>query len=823
MSNLLITAEMSMKHIFLFGLVVLSSLGIHAQSQRAFLEAADKSLANKEYYSAMHYYGEALAFDSTRLDVAYNYAESARMFNAFTKAAKFYQQVIDKDSDNKYPDAPLNLGHVHMAMGHYQKAKDMYNLYLSEQAGVDAFNEALAKKQIADADWAILMSEKEDAGVIVMNFGEAVNTPYSEFGALQLEDQLLFSSMQYLPENTKQYSKKYISKILSYKDPLAPEEYGIGFNRESISTAHITFNINKSRIYYTHCEYINGNDLRCQIYSRAVLGDGRLGDEIKLPSPINLDGITSTQPSVGFDKTAGEEILYFVSDRTGGKGKLDIYKVPLLGIDKYGEISNLSEINTADDDITPFFHNNSQTLYFSSEGYTSMGGFDIYATELEGAKFKKPENIGSPYNSSYDDVYYTLNDDGSQALFSSNRLGSQFIESESEACCYDIYKAEVEDVDIDLNVFTFDKTSRDSLEGVTVKIFDAETGELLGEITNDIGSDHLFKLQRNKNYMVVSSKRGFATDTMSVNTFRVPNKQAIIKKVYLERETYQLDVFTFDKITELPLPGTTVKLINLTDNTEQVITLTNNVGNDFTFDIIPGHRYRLEANRENYYGATDEFTATGENNSGIITKKLYLTRRDLNIYLPLAVYFDNDLPEARTRGLSTRLTYTETFDKYIIRKFDFVERYATNMNGAEKALAEKRMAEFFDQDVRAGYDRMNNFLGFLLGELRAGKSFDISIKGYASPRADERYNLALSQRRVVSVQNELRAFAQGGLVQFINNGQLRITELAYGESLAPDNVSDALYDRRNSVYSPEASRERRVEIVEIKSSSGLRE
>lgn len=97
----------------------------------------------------------------------------------------------------------------------------------------------------------------------------------------------------------------------------------------------------------------------------------------------------------------------------------------------------------------------------------------------------------------------------------------------------------------------------------------------------------------------------------------------------------------------------------------------------------------------------------------------------------------------------------------------------------------------------------------------------MSIRGFASPRADTKYNLALSQRRVVCIQNELNDYKNGALKEYIANGQLKITELSYGESLAPDNVSDALFDRQNSIFSPEASRERRGEILEIKQGSIL--
>ena len=202
----------------------------------------------------------------------------------------------------------------------------------------------------------------------------------------------------------------------------------------------------------------------------------------------------------------------------------------------------------------------------------------------------------------------------------------------------------------------------------------------------------------------------------------------------------------------------------------------------------------------------------------------------------MALYFDNDIPdrrsgvlasgakngsnaEARTDKLTTELKYSDTFDDYVVRKDEFKSRFSRGLKADEKSLAEQRVDDFFETDLKGGYDRFTRFLDYINGQLQDGYSFDVSIRGFASPRADTRYNLALSQRRVVSVQNELRDYQNGTLLQYIENGQLKITELSYGESLAPDNVIDLLYDRRNSIYSPDASKERRAEIVEIKQGS----
>ena len=123
-------------------------------------------------------------------------------------------------------------------------------------------------------------------------------------------------------------------------------------------------------------------------------------------------------------------------------------------MDKYGAVMNLGSVNTADNDITPSFHNASQVLYFSSEGYLSLGGYDVYRSNLDDGVFGKPEHLGYPMNSSYDDVYYSLSDDTNTAHFSSNRMGSLYLEESEEACCahcFDIYMVDIGDIELNLN------------------------------------------------------------------------------------------------------------------------------------------------------------------------------------------------------------------------------------------------------------------------------------------------------------------------------------------------------------------------------------
>ena len=108
------------------------------------------------------------------------------------------------------------------------------------------------------------------------------------------------------------------------------------------------------------------------------------------------------------------------------------------------------------------------------------------------------------------------------------------------------------------------------------------------------------------------------------------------------------------------------------------------------------------------------------------------------------------------------------------------------------------------------------FSNILLKRLNDGDQVEIFLKGYTSPRAKTDYNLFLSKRRISCVRNHFKTHADGIFKQFLKSGQLIISEKPFGETTASQKISDDLNDQRNSIYSVEASIERRVEIVEIK-------
>ncbi|MBK9253965.1 MAG: hypothetical protein IPM42_00605 [Saprospiraceae bacterium] len=797
--------------VILLGTLVLGPL--NAQTKRAYIEAAEKAYAEKNYYGALTYFNNVFEFDEKDPQIVFKAAESARQFNAYARAAEKYQFLLDTLKDTGYPMATYWLAEMNQRMGKYDDADLYYNLYLSEYSDIDSFYTAKAGKELASITYAKQLLESSKKTISIDKLTDDVNTNSSEVGAHSYKDKLYFTSMRYKESLSKSIAPREISKLLkkSKENPAVLIDNDI--NKRDLLVANSAINHNGTKFYYTVCEYLNGSDIRCDIYSANILSDSILDVEEKLNAPINLPGTTSTHPNIVLDKISGKEILYFVSDRQGGAGKLDIWYSVLD--EKYGfsEPINIKEVNTSYDEITPFFHSESNVLFFSTDGREGMGGFDIYKTIKGKDSFTQLMNVGSPLNSSYNDIYYFLEPNSEIAYFSSNREGAYFLDSYFESCCYDIYKADIIKLELDLNALTYDKLTGRSLKGATVRLIDKDSGIEIGTVTNIDGNDHKFPLDEDRNYMIIATRDNYYPDTIFLSTIGAEISESITRKMYLETDMMLLDVYTFTLVGKIPLEGTTVILTDLSDPSVPDVIITNPLENDFYFMLDKGKQYRLTAKKEGYTDAVETVDTRPFDKSGLIRKDLFLDKFVLQDLLPLALYFDNDLPDLRSRSTATKTKYGELVSNYIGRKETYKQKYSQPLKAEDKFTAESLFEEFFEVEVKGSYEKLKLFMISLLQELEAGNKVELVFKGYASPRAESKYNLILGQRRVNSVKNEMIIYGNQELQNYFKSGQLKITDISFGKELAPPDVIDNLYDERNSIYSIKAARERRVEIL----------
>ena len=182
------------------------------------------------------------------------------------------------------------------------------------------------------------------------------------------------------------------------------------------------------------------------------------------------------------------------------------------------------------------------------------------------------------------------------------------------------------------------------------------------------------------------------------------------------------------------------------------------------------------------------------------------------------MFFDNDRPRYRysSKDTTVNVTYGQTYNRYISRQAVFRNGYAANQGGALAGIARQEINDFFDDEIRKGWNDLEEFCSLLLPYLQTGNSIEIIVQGYASPLAGGDYNKNLTKRRISSVINQLRAWNNNALATYLDNQTLIVTEDPKGEDDAPEGISDSGADRRSSVFSPKASRERRVRITDVR-------
>ncbi len=122
-----------------------------------------------------------------------------------------------------------------------------------------------------------------------------------------------------------------------------------------------------------------------------------------------------------------EKMVIFSSERPGGFGGKDLYMSFMDESGNWGAAKNLGDkINTPFDDDAPFIHPDGRTMIFSSKGYNSMGGYDIFKSVLTAdSSWSTPENLGYPINTPDDDIYYVLSTDGKRGYYASGKEGGK--------------------------------------------------------------------------------------------------------------------------------------------------------------------------------------------------------------------------------------------------------------------------------------------------------------------------------------------------------------------------------------------------------------
>jgi peptidoglycan-associated lipoprotein len=496
------------------------------------LKVAEECMVNKDYYNALEWYDKYYESEKDK-SVAIKIAELNYLLRDYAKAESWYARAIGNKKDSIADEAVRFKYARALKMNEkYDEAISVFQEYLASTT--DAKMKTLTQNELEGCKMARKMVAPEN--IIVANIGNKVNTTNGEYSPSWLsENEIIFTSHRskevIIMDGSKggdQYRAKIYTSKKGAKGAWAdPKVLDDEINRPGYEQGNVALHPRGNLMYFTRAE-LEGTVLKSSSIYYSVK------DEKEQWGPANeVKGINGTyiakQPAIG--ELFGKEVMFFVSNMEGGKGGFDIYYATKLSDGTFSTPNNLGPtINTVGDEETPFYKDGK--LYFSSNGLPTIGGFDIFVSTWNGAEWSAPSNLGKGFNSNVDDLYFSLDEDGYNGLIVSNRVGTKSLKSKT--CCDDIFSFSIEKIKADLTALTLEKNK--SLSGATVQLMEMDNGRIVkaDSKTNAGGNSFNYLLDIDKAYMIVGSKSGYTSDTVSFNTVGLLKKTKIEKKLNLK-------------------------------------------------------------------------------------------------------------------------------------------------------------------------------------------------------------------------------------------------------------------------------------------------
>ncbi len=519
---------------------------VKTESPRKQLRKAKKQLRAGNLYDATDALEDYLAIKPEKVKYAWALAEANRVARDYKSAEKWYKHVYEQ-AFTDYPQALYYYALMTKMNGKPQEAIALFNDFYKKYRGRETYYKKWAKTEVEGCELALKLNN-EPTAIELTHPGSELNSPYTDIAPLFWDDTtLLFSSLpsdtiiRYNERDTtqdKHYIKLYSAVVKG--DSIAQ---AVPFPLFQFNDSHVgngNFGPDKKSFYFTRCWDEKRLNIVCHIYV-SEYKDGAWQEPISLGLEINQPGYSSTHPNIAIDDK-GQEVLYFASNQPGGRGGMDIWYAIKKKSGGYGAARNAgSKINTDRDEATPFFDLEKDSLYFSSNGHAGVGGYDIFKTAGSQSRWTEPENIGYPFNSPADDMYYRINQDRVSGFVVSNRKG--IISVKSETCCDDIFRFQPPKPKlIAVKGFVIDKNdpTKTPINNALVTLIQADVNgnrmDLeLGKDTTLNGHEYFFSIDFENSYKVNGSAAGYLPGSAAFNTLGITESDTLHVDIYLEK------------------------------------------------------------------------------------------------------------------------------------------------------------------------------------------------------------------------------------------------------------------------------------------------
>lgn len=410
--------------LFLF----LTSICSYSQSNKEMEEAAYFYFNNKDYRKAYELYDQLYAKSPKDLDYKFKLGYCCLFYAEKKSRAIEIFEDIKKNNSKKTQDIDYYLGKAYHVNYRFSDAIKTLETYIASLGSKVKDEEKLiiedAKQTIKNCNSGIELIDKK-VQADISNIGSPINTEEVEGVPVITADEsmMIFTyagkksmggklNEDLKPDENGEF-REDIFMSLKQSDSTWSEPVGIPSLNTNGNDAAIAISPDGQTIF----SFSSNNDLGDLYQSNLV------GTEWSKPEKLNKHVNTEFWEG-SCSMTADGRYLYFASERKGGLGGRDIWVSEKVNGD-WGPASNLGPvINTSFDEDAPFIHPDGITLFLSSKGHSSIGGYDIMFSIKKDGEWLPPKNMGIPLNTTEDDRYYVINAKGDKGFFSSDRGGA---------------------------------------------------------------------------------------------------------------------------------------------------------------------------------------------------------------------------------------------------------------------------------------------------------------------------------------------------------------------------------------------------------------
>lgn len=408
--------------------VIFCSFTALSQSKNDMIEEAQLYYENKDYDKAYFIYDKLNA--KYPKDVDFKFRLGICCINFPEKKDRAIEVFTELKESVKSEDIPFYLGRAYHLNYKFEEAIKEFEEYKMNSKNATKYEKELnenATGYIKNCRAGLILKESASlAGV--NNIGSPVNTEFVEgVPAITTDESFMvytyqgknstggLMNEQLLPDEkegayTQDVFITFMNPDSTWSAPISIE----GINTKGHEAA-ISISPDGKYLFLYKSDDKNSGDIYMSVLN---------GTTFSTPEPLNQE-INSEHWEGSCSISADGQVLYFASERPGGKGGRDIWASVKIN-NEWGPAINLgSKINTELDDDDPFIHPDGITLFFSSKGHNSIGGYDIFYNVYKENDWTETKNMGMPLNTTDDDRYYVINSRGDRGYFSSNRPGGK--------------------------------------------------------------------------------------------------------------------------------------------------------------------------------------------------------------------------------------------------------------------------------------------------------------------------------------------------------------------------------------------------------------